>query len=135
MVGYLVYKNWEKIKAKLEEWKVSEKCHTCWRPCCNKIPCCKPKNGPGMPKAMVLDNDDYADEDGKTADDQDAEKGTLKLEPRGSEVGLTSESTVDDFEEDVETETEVLTGVPANDSEEEVEETQVEYNDDGQAAV
>lgn len=135
VVGFLVYKNWEKIKAKLDEWQVAEKCRTCWRPCCNKIPCCKPKNGPEMPKAMVLDNDDYVDEEGKTADDQDAEKGTLKLEPRGYEVGLTSESTVDDYEEDVETETEVLSGVPANDSEEEVEETQVEYNDDGQAAV
>jgi carboxylesterase type B len=139
VVGYLVYKNWEKIKAKLDEWQINKKCHTCWRPCCNKMPCCKPKDGPTMPKAMVLDNDNYADEDGKTADDHDTEKGTLKLEPRGSEVGLTSESTVDDYEEgedyeDVEKK-DLAGTVPADDSEEDAEQPQVDYNDDGQAAV
>lgn len=133
IIGYFVHKHWDKIKHKLEVWKVEEKCRGCWRPCCNKLPCCKPKAGPGMPKAMVLDNDDYADEDGKSASDHDAEKGTVNLQPRGSEVGLTSESTVDDYEEDGQAEeSQGLTGESAAD--EEVEE-EVAYNDDGQAAV
>ena len=68
-----------------------------------------------------------------THSDHDAEKGTVNLQPRGSEVGLTSESTVDDYEEDGQAEeSQGLTGESAAD--EEVEE-EVAYNDDGQAAV